>query len=50
MGSGEAGDLSLSVGALTACKREGEMYRCTAVSVCKVCICVWVDVGSFSCS
>ena len=50
MGSGEEGDLSLPVGTFAACKKEEKMYRCTAVSVCTVCICAWVGVGSFSCS
>ena len=47
MGSGEAGDLSLPVGTFAACKKEEKMYRCTSVSVCTVCICAWVGVGSF---
>ena len=50
MGSGEAGDLSLPVGTLATCKKEEKVYRCTAVSICTVCICAWVGAGSFSCS
>ena len=50
MGSGEAGDLSLPVGAFAACKKEEKMYRCAAVSVCTVCVYVWGSVGPFSCS